>query len=189
MLQALGFDGVAFHPFLLQQNGLAASKAIVWWRQNADVLVVAARSYSGKSAQKGWAPRRIGCTKGRLNARLHHATDQDGRPVALLLTDGQTSDHTGVKILYPTLPDAEAPIVDKGCDSDEFRNALNRKGIEPCIPAKSNRKMPITYDARLYRQRSKIEIMFCRLKHWRCFAMRHDDGPTSASQPSISPHS
>jgi transposase len=94
--------------------------------------------------------------------------------VALLLTEGQMSDHTGAKILYPTLPDANALIADKGYDSDEFRDALYAKGIEPCIPSKSNRTVSITYDTKLYRQRSKIEIMFGRLKDWRRIAMRYD---------------
>jgi IS5 family transposase len=59
------------------------------------------------------------------------------------------SDHTGAKILYPALPDAEALIADKGYDSDEFRDALHAKGIEPCIPPKSNRTVSITYDVKL----------------------------------------
>ena len=94
--------------------------------------------------------------------------------MALLLTEGQMSDHTGAKILYPTLPDAEALSADKGNDSYEFRDALYAKGIEPCIPSKSNRRVSITYDTKLYRQRSKIEIIFGRLKDWRRIAMRHD---------------
>lgn len=94
--------------------------------------------------------------------------------MALLLTEGQMSDHTGAKILYPTLPYADALIADKGYDSDEFRDALYAKGIEPCIPPKSNRTSSITYDTKLYRQRSKIEIMFGRLKDWRRIAMRYD---------------
>ena len=35
---------------------------------------------------------------------------------------------------------------------------------KPCIAPKSNRTVSITYDAKLYRQRSKIEIMFGRFK-------------------------
>jgi hypothetical protein len=83
---------------------------------------------------KRGSPRCIGRTKGGLNSKLHAVTDQDGRPVALLLTEGQMSDHTGTKILYPTLPDAEALIADKGYDTDEFHDALHAKGMEPCIP-------------------------------------------------------
>lgn len=84
------------------------------------------------------------------------------------------SDHTGTKILYPALPDAEALIADKGYDSDDFRDALHAKGIEPCIPPKSNWTVSITYDTKRYRHRSKIEIMFGSLKDWRCIDMRYE---------------
>jgi transposase len=84
------------------------------------------------------------------------------------------SDHTGAKLLYPSLPEAEALIADKGYDSDEFRDALEAKGIAPCIPPKSNRKDDIPYDPELYKTRSKIEIMFGRLKDWRRIATRYD---------------
>jgi transposase len=47
-------------------------------------------------------------------------------------------------------------------------------GIEPCIPGKSNRKAPIAFDTRLYRQRHKIEITFGRLKDWRRIHTRYD---------------
>jgi len=41
----------------------------------------------------------------------------------LMLSEGQMSDHTGAKLLYPHLPAAETLIADKGYDSDEFRVA------------------------------------------------------------------
>jgi len=34
-----------------------------------------------------------------------------------LLTEGQTSDHIGAKLLYPRLPEAKTLIADKGYDS------------------------------------------------------------------------
>ena len=48
--------------------------------------------------------------------------DGDGKPLAILLSEGQMSNHTGAKILYPSLPPAETLIADKGYDSDEFRS-------------------------------------------------------------------
>jgi transposase len=91
-----------------------------------------------------------------------------------MLSEGQMSDHTGAKHLYPGLPDAKTLIADKGYDSDEFRSALKAKGIEACIPPKSNRKADIPFDADLYKTRARIEIMFGRLKDWRRIATRYD---------------
>jgi len=43
----------------------------------------------------------------------------------MCLTEGQTSDHIGAKILYPALlKGAKFLIGDKGYDSDEYRAAL-----------------------------------------------------------------
>ena len=82
--------------------------------------------------------RRSGRTQGGLNCKLHAIFDAAGRPVMMCLTEGQTSDHTGAKTLYPALPDdtQAVMIADKGYDSDEYRAALKAKGITACIPAK-----------------------------------------------------
>jgi hypothetical protein len=45
-----------------------------------------------------------------------------------MLSEGQMSDYTGEKLLYPHLPAAETLIADKGYDSDEFRDALAATG-------------------------------------------------------------
>lgn len=42
-------------------------------------------------------PRRIGRTKGRLNSKLHTVCDDGGRPIILLLSEGQMSDHKGAR--------------------------------------------------------------------------------------------
>ena len=55
-----------------------------------------------------------------------------------------------------------------------FAIALTQRGINACIPSKSNRKMPLEHDRTLYRQRHKIENMFGRLKDWRRIYTRYD---------------
>jgi len=62
----------------------------------------------------------------------------------MCLTAGQVSDHIGAKILYPVLPDSvEATMIaDKGYDSDEYRAALEAKGVTPCIPPRRGRNQP-----------------------------------------------
>lgn len=92
----------------------------------------------------------------------------------LLLTEGQMSDHIGAKLLYPQLPEATTLIADKGYDSDEFRDALEAKGIAHCIPPRKNRRETIPFDKALYKQRHKIENMFGKLKDWRRISTRYD---------------
>ncbi len=92
----------------------------------------------------------------------------------MLLTEGQMSDHNGAFLLFSSLPNAKELLADKGYDSDWFRHALIQRGITPCIPPRSNRKVQYHYDKTLYRQRHKIEIMFGRLKDWRRVATRYD---------------
>ncbi|WP_151989743.1 transposase, partial [Sphingomonas aurantiaca] len=41
------------------------------------------------------------------------------------------------------------------------------------------RNEPVRYDKRRYRRRSRIEIMFGRLKDWRRVATRYDRCPTA----------
>jgi transposase len=94
--------------------------------------------------------------------------------VALLLTEGQMSDHKGAGLLLPALPAARHLIGDRGYDSNRFRQALLDRDINPCIPSSRSRKVPIPHDKGLYRQRHRIENMFGRLKDWRRIAMRYD---------------
>ena len=92
----------------------------------------------------------------------------------LLLTEGQMSDHNGAFLLLDALPNAQELLGDKGYDSDCFRAALAERGITPCIPPRSNRKVQYHYDRTLYRQRHKIENVFARIKDWRRVATRYD---------------
>jgi transposase len=65
-------------------------------------------------------------------------------------------------------------IADRGYDSDWLRHALSQQEISPCIRGRSNRKTPITYNTKTYKQRNLVERMFGRLEDWRCIATRHD---------------
>jgi len=101
--------------------------------------------------------------------------NEQGKPLILLLSEGQMSDHTGAKLLYDALPTCASHLIgDKGYDSDEFRQALKAKGIKPCIPPRKNRKAPAGYSKELYKTRHKVENMFGKLKDWRRVAIRYD---------------
>ena len=92
----------------------------------------------------------------------------------MLLSEGQMSDYKGAALMLDALPRAKELLGDRGYDADWFRNALIKRGIVPCIPSKSSRKIPIAHDRTLYRQRHKIENMFGRIKDWRRIATRYD---------------
>lgn len=90
------------------------------------------------------------------------------------MTAGQVSDYTGAAALLGSLPKAEWLLDDRGYDAGWFRDALQEKGITPCIPGRKSRRKAVKYDKRRYKSRNRIEIMFGRLKDWRRVATRYD---------------
>lgn len=109
-----------------------------------------------------------------MNSKLHAVCDGNGKPLAMVLTEGPASDYKGAALLLDKMPKAKDMLADRGYDSDWFRAALKAKGTTPCIPPRKNRIVQIAYDKTLYKQRHKIENMFGRLKDWRRIAMRYD---------------
>ena len=109
-----------------------------------------------------------------MNSKLHAVCDGEGRPIILLLTEGQMSDYKGAALMIDAIPNAKVLLGDKGYDADWFRQALTERGITPCIPPKLNRKTVIPFDKMLYRCRHKIENMFGKLKDWRRIHTRYD---------------
>src|ERR1700720_4194125 len=63
---------------------------------------------------------------------------------------------------------------DKGYDSDAIRDDLTKRGIEPVIPPRSNRKTPVEYDHEAYKRRNLIERCVKRLKQFRRIATRYE---------------
>jgi IS5 family transposase len=85
-----------------------------------------------------------------LNSKLHAVCDGEGRPLILLLSEGQMSDHKGARLVLDALPPASSLIADRGYDSAWFRQELTARGIEPCLPSSKSRKVPFAYDKALY---------------------------------------
>jgi putative transposase len=105
---------------------------------------------------------------------LHAVCDASARPIILLLTEGQKSDHAGAAAMLDALPSASDLIADRGYDSDGYRAVLEADDIRPCIPPRKRRKVQHAYDATLYRKRHHVENMFGKLKDWRRIATRYD---------------
>lgn len=64
--------------------------------------------------KKGALPRRIGRTKGGLDSKLHAVWDGQGRPLIMLLSEGQMSDYKGAALMIDALPKAKALLGDRG---------------------------------------------------------------------------
>ena len=73
--------------------------------------------------------------------------------------------------LHDIIPDRL--LGDKGYDSDDIRNDLADRGIEPVIPPRSNRKTPIEYDREAYKRRNRLNDVN-RLKQFRRIATRYE---------------
>lgn len=94
-----------------------------------------------------------------------------------MLTPGQAGDAPQYPALIAGVPEAcpvDAAAADKSYDSNAIRVDLERRGIEPVIPPRSNRKEAIRYDKTKYRERNRVERLFNRLKQFRRVATRYD---------------
>ncbi|OWR00220.1 IS5 family transposase [Sphingopyxis witflariensis] len=164
--------------FVRMMEGLATPQAADRKTIMIDATYLKAhRTASSLGGKKGGPGRLIGRTKGGMNTKLHAVTDANGRPISFFMTAGQVSDYTGAAALLDSLPKAQWMLADRGYDADWFRDALQEKGITPCIPGRKIRNKTVKYDKRRYKRRNRIEIMFGRLKDWRRVATRYDRCP------------
>ncbi|MBU2031071.1 MAG: IS5 family transposase [Alphaproteobacteria bacterium] len=163
--------------FVRMMEGLSGAQAERRTVMIDATYLKAHRTASSLRGKKGGLGRLIGRTKGGMNTKLHAVTDANGRPISLFVTAGQVSDYTGAAALLDSLPRAQWLLGDRGYDADWFRDALEAKGITPCIPGRKTRTEAIRYDKRRYKRRNRIEIMFGRLKDWRRVATRYDRCP------------
>ena len=98
-----------------------------------------------------------------------------GRPGVIHLTPGNASDvKTAPAVLAQAPGRVRRLIADKGYDADWLRQDLRQQGISVVIPGTRARKRKIRLDKRRYRDRWRVEAVFCRLKDFRRIATRYD---------------
>ena len=120
------------------------------------------------------AKDKIGISRGGRTTKIHALVDVLGRPLRLVLTPGNTSDVKGADLLIGETVGMKRVIADRGYDANRIRAALREQGTIPVIPGRRNRKRPIQYDERRYKDRWRVEAIFCRLKDFRRVATRYD---------------
>lgn len=90
------------------------------------------------------------------------------------MTPGNTSDIKAAALLIQDATRFKRLVADRGYDANHFRVTLREAGTKPVIPGRINRKRPIRHDRPRYRDRWRIEAVFCRLKDFRRVATRYD---------------
>src|SRR4051794_21284 len=99
-----------FHRIFTELAGKAGTPD----RLRIDATPRKAHRTAASLRKKGRLPRCIGRTKGGLHSKLHAVCEGQGRPVALLLSEGQRSDDQGAARLLPSRPQAQERRADRG---------------------------------------------------------------------------
>ena len=93
------------------------------------------------------------------------------------LTAGNVSDITVAERLISDVVCCHV-VLDRGYDSDPFRDVLRSQNNTPVIPGRKNRKIKIQYDRIVYKVRSRIEQFFGKLKENKRLSMRYEKSDT-----------
>ncbi len=92
----------------------------------------------------------------------------------LLLSAGNINDISMAHALIEAAGAFKTLLADRGYDADHLRKRLAERGAEAVIPSTTSRRAPIPYDAAAYKDRNRVERMWCRLKDFRRIATRYD---------------
>ncbi len=115
----------------------------------------------------------LGRSCGAFSTKIHAVCDALGNPLDFIITAGQQHDSTQIIELIDNF-ECDAVLADKGYDSDEIVDAVEKGGAKAVIPPRSNRNVQRKYDKILYKERHKIECLFGFLKHYRRLFARFD---------------
>jgi len=91
-----------------------------------------------------------------------------------MLTAGNINDIMVARALLEGAGSIRGLIADRGYDANHLRRFLAERHTEAVIPSTTSRAKAIPYDAAAYKERNRIERMWCRIKDWRRVATRYD---------------
>jgi transposase len=128
----------------------------------------------GSNPAGGQASQAMGRTKGGLNTKIHALVNARSQAVVIALSGGNQTDIPLAEELTECLPEDSTLIGGKAYDSSNLRQRAATKGINTCIPGRSNRTTTVSFSAKLYRRRHRVENFFQRIKRYRRVATRYD---------------
>jgi len=130
---------------------------------------------SGCWSKRGTQKEGLGRSKGGFTSKIHLRTNAEGLPIALEISEGQTSDYKGYAPLMEWGgPDAKVLLADKGYDANSIRDDMEKRGGYAMIPMRKNRKEITPVDDFVYGLRNQVERCFNKLKNARRVATRYD---------------
>lgn len=103
--------------------------------------------------------------------KIYTAFDALGNPIRFIVTGKEALEYTQALALLDSLK-AKVTLADRKYDADYVV-------AEGVIPSKSNRKKPRDFDKDRYKERTLIEQMFNKIKHFRRVATRYDKAAAS----------
>lgn len=138
----------------------------------------------------------IGRSRGGLTTKVHHAVDGHGRPLAIVISPGQSHDGQTLPLILNDIrvprPGRGRPrtrpaalLGDKAYSSKQTRAVLSARGIRAVIPERADQEAnrerkgrnggrPHSLDSETYKRRNVVERSFNVLKQWRGLATRYD---------------
>jgi transposase len=93
-----------------------------------------------------------------VTSKIHAVVDERGLPVRLALTPGQASDEAVAPGLLEGLPAASVVIADRGYDWQHLIDMVGQRGGHSHIPTQRDRKVQISVDLGVYRQRNLVGV-------------------------------
>ncbi|MEU2049004.1 IS5 family transposase [Streptomyces diastaticus] len=188
-------DGT-FDRMLRAAQAKADAAGDIDWLVSVDSTVVRAHQHAAGARKGGLRDPAFGRSRGGLTSKIHLACDGSGRPLAFVLTGGNTNDCTRfttvmeairVPRIGPGRPRVRPAHVlgDKGYSSKAIRTWLRLRSIPHTIPERADQVRnrarrgsrggrPPAFDRELYKHRNVVERCFNRLKQWRGIATRYD---------------
>ena len=108
-----------------------------------------------------------------MTTKLHLALTAEEHVVEGLLTGGHVSDITVANALTADVVGCYV-VEDRGYDCDRHRRELEANNNIPVIPGRKNRKVVVLYDKAVYKLRTRIEMLFGRIKENRRLVVRYE---------------
>ncbi|MFI5740735.1 IS5 family transposase [Streptomyces anulatus] len=193
-------DGT-FDGMLRAAQAKADAAGDIEWLVSVDSTIVRAHQHAAGAPRRGLRDPALGRSRGGLTSKIHLACDGRGRPLAFVVTGGNTNDCTRfttvmdairVPRIGPGRPRTRPDHIlgDKGYSSKAIRAWLRRRGIPHTIPERADQAgnrarrgrhggRPPAFDREVYKHRNVVERCFNRLKQWRGIATRYDKNAQS----------